>query len=141
MPYWRLHYHLVWRTFRRLPLLTDDCFAVVRRSIYSRARRLGAVVHDVGGTDDHVHVVVSIPPTVAVATCVGQLKGASSHSANEWLAARSRFRWGERYGALTVGDQALETVIAYVQNQREHHSRKTLSSVLEHSEADDAGGS
>jgi len=131
MPYWRLHYHLAWRTYARLPVLSEECLEVVRRSIYTRARRLGARVHAVNGTADHVHVVASVPPVVAVAECAGQLKGASSHTANEWLRTRSAFRWSGGYGALTVGERALPIVIAYVQNQAEHHRQGTVHRLLE----------
>lgn len=133
MPYWRLHYHFVWTTFNRTPVLTDILMPLVHRSIFARAKRLGVIVHAVGGVEDHVHVVASVPPTVAVAECVGQIKGASSHTANESLGISSSFRWGSGYGALSLGERSLPTVVAYVRRQREHHRESSLLDVYEQS--------
>ncbi len=69
MPYWRLHYHLVWTTFGRLPVLTADLGPAVYRSVCARAKRLGVILHAIGGVEDHVHVVASVPPRIAVAEC------------------------------------------------------------------------
>src|SRR5690349_9924241 len=55
---------------------------------------------------------------VAAAECVGQFKGASSHSANESLGTPSSFRWESGYGALSLAERSLASVIAYVRNQR-----------------------
>ena len=80
MPCWRLHYHLVWATWERAPLITANVERVVHQIIFAKARELGLVLHAVGGVSDHVHVVVSIPPTRCVAEIVKQLKGASSRA-------------------------------------------------------------
>jgi len=130
MPYWRLHYHFVWATFNRLPLLSDELMPHVQRSIYSRAKRLGVIVHALGGVEDHIHVVASVPPKLALAECVGQLKGSSSHIANE-VSGESRFGWGEGYGAVSLSEGSLPKVIEYVRNQREHHSGGSLLEALE----------
>jgi putative transposase len=122
VPYWRLHDHFVWTTFERTPWLDDGLSQRAYRSMRARAARLGAFVHAIGGTADHVHVVVSVPPTLAVAACIGQLKGASSHSVNETSGTGAAFRWQSGYGALSLGERSLPAAIAYVRRQREHHA-------------------
>jgi REP element-mobilizing transposase RayT len=82
MAYWRLHYHLVWATWQRHALITDDGARVIEQAIYRKARELGLTIHQVGGMNDHVHVVATIPPRIAVADCVQQIKGASSYAVN-----------------------------------------------------------
>ncbi|MBI3785188.1 MAG: IS200/IS605 family transposase [Deltaproteobacteria bacterium] len=131
MPYWRLHYHLIWTTFGRTPWLDNHLRPIVFRSVCARAKRLGVMVHQIGGIEDHVHVVASVPPKLAVAECVGQLKGASSHTANEWLGAASTFRWDTGYGALSFGERSLASVIAYVRHQREHHTGNSVIGLYE----------
>jgi REP element-mobilizing transposase RayT len=88
--------------------------------LYGKAKELGILVHAVGGVEDHVHAVVSIPPRLGVADCVGKLKGATSHRVNQET-GQSAFRWQGGYGALSIGGRSLATVIAYARNQREHH--------------------
>jgi hypothetical protein len=83
-------------------------------------------------------MVVSIPPRLAVADCVGALKGASSHRVNQET-QQGAFRWQGGYGALSIGGRSLASVIAYVRNQRKHHRNpESLISIYERcAEADD----
>jgi putative transposase len=102
MAYWRLHYHLIWTTYRREPLIGADCEAVIHHTLFGKAKELGVLIHAIGTVEDHVHVVASIPPRVSVADCVGKLKGASSHRVNQDTASRA-FRWQGGYGGLSLG--------------------------------------
>src|SRR5262245_42760634 len=60
MAYWRLHYHLVWATQQRETLITDQRAQLVAQTVYRKARELGVTVHELGGTEDHIHIVASI---------------------------------------------------------------------------------
>ena len=141
MPYWRLHYHLVWATYERAPLITPKVEQVVHRIVGAKARELGLVLHAVGGMSDHVHVVASIPPTRCVAEIVKQLKGASSRAVHLSDGPGSIFRWQEGYGALTLGGASLARVIEYVRRQPQHHANGTLVAVYEKvGEASEDGG-
>ncbi len=126
MSYWRLHYHFVWATCERAPLITPNVELVVHQIMFAKARELGLVLHAVGGVSDHVHVVASLPPVRCVAEIVKQLKGASSRAVHLSAGAESGFRWQAGYGALTVGGASLTHVIAYVRRQAEHHANGTL---------------
>ena len=95
MPYWRLFYHIVWVTAGRQPLIAPDWQEVLHNVIAAKAAALGAMVHAVGGIEDHVHLAVSAPPTVMLATFIGQIKGASSHFANRELGLAARVRHRE----------------------------------------------
>src|SRR5438093_614410 len=117
MPYWQLYYHLVWATFERQPLIDAEREAIVRTTLYSKAKSLRVVLHAVGNVADHIHLVASIPPVLSVATCVRHLKGASSRAVNVRTGTPQVFRWQEGYGALSKGERSLATVVAYVRNQ------------------------
>jgi len=131
VPYWRLHYHLVWATYERAPLITPNVELEVHQIVFAKARELRLVLHAVGGVSDHVHVVASIPPTRCVAEIVKQLKGASSRAVHLSASPRSDFRWQEGYGALTLGGASLARVIEYVRRQPEHHANGTLIAAYE----------
>lgn len=80
MAYWRLHYHLIWSTLDRQPILTTQVEKVLYGVIYRKAEELGLIIHAAGNADDHVHVVASIPPRLSVADCVRHLKGVRDQS-------------------------------------------------------------
>src|SRR5262249_43696267 len=100
MAYWRLYYHLVWGTYKRLPLIDAEVERIVCGTFHSKAKDLRLFIHETGMVADHVHMVVSMPPTQAIADAVSQLKGASSHVVNH-LAQRggTRFQWQDTYAA------------------------------------------
>ena len=71
--------HLVWGTHERLPCITPEIERPVHRCIEGEARALGCDVLAIGGTADHVHLVVKLPTTVTIARLAQQVKGVSSH--------------------------------------------------------------
>ena len=131
MTYWRLHYHIIWSTLDRQPILTPAIEKVFYGVLYGKAEELGLKVHAVGNVDDHVHAVLSIPPKIAVADCVRHLKGASAYAINHIGESNSQFKWQAGYGALTVGERSLEIVKEYAARQKEHHQRGTVIDVYE----------
>ena len=128
MPYWRLHYHLVWATRDRRPLLGDSEEQLITAVVQRKARLLRIRVHAIGSTADHIHLAVSLPPTLNPADCVRHLKGASSRAINAGL---HPFAWQSEYGALTLGERALPAVVDYVLRQKEHHTRLSTIPALE----------
>ena len=133
MAYWRLFYHMTFATKNREPLITSDIEHELHNYLTNKAMSLGAIVHAVNGTSDHVHLVASVPPKIALAQFVGQLKGASSHHINA-LPDHSAipFEWQRGYGVVSFGQKALSRVMAYVERQKEHHRTGELIHGLEH---------
>ena len=85
----------------------------------------GAYFHALGGIETHVHLALSVKPSVHIDEWIGQLKGASSHEFGKAL------QWQTGYGVVSFGTRDLEWVIAYIHNQREHHRRGTVTERLE----------
>jgi len=131
MTYWRLHYHLIWGTQDRQPVLASEREKLFYGVLYNKAGELGLKIHAAGNVEDHVHVVVSIPPKLAVADCVRHLKGASAFAINHMAGGDGQFKWQGGYGALSVGDRSLEIVKEYAARQKEHHRGNTLISLYE----------
>jgi len=91
----------------------------------------GLVFHDVGGTETHVHIAVTVPPTLLISVWIGKLKGASSHHVNHKLANRRLLDWQTGYGVVSFGTKDLEWVVNYIRKQKEHHQRRTAVGRLE----------
>ena len=133
MPRWRLFYHYVWAAKDREPLIDDAAGRLIARSIRTTCTDQGATLHALGLMPDHVHVAVSIPPSIAVATFVGRLKGAAAHAVNDanGRTGQSRFAWQAEYGVLSFGEKALPDVVSYVLNQPARHAERHVWQSME----------
>ena len=129
--YAELYYHFVWRTKGSLRLITPNLEIRLRAAIKTKCVELGVHCIEVGGTDDHVHLLVSAPPTVLLSDFIGKLKGSTSHCVNHELRLAPRFQWGEGYGVLSMAKRNVAAVRRYVQNQKFHHSRNSANATME----------
>lgn len=93
--------------------------------------------HAVGGTENHVHVAATIPPSLLISEWIGKLKGGSSFYINHEIANRKLLSWQDGYGVVSFGTKDLKWVIEYVKNQKEHHARGTTKERLERSDEDE----
>ena len=76
-----------------------------------------------GGTENHVHVLLQVPPKISLAKAVLLLKANSS----KWLGEQVRnFAWQEGYGAFSVSASNLDAVVRYIQNQPAHHRKASF---------------
>jgi putative transposase len=123
--YSEINLHLVWHTKQSAPILRDEVEAAVHRAPQHRlVKTPGAYVHEIGGTDTHVHLAITVQPTVNISELVGQLKGGSAHDVNERLGMKRKvLEWQEGYGVVSFGTGDLEWVREYIRNQRAHHAR------------------
>jgi putative transposase len=131
MTYWRLHYHMIWATYDRAPSITPECEKMFYGVLYQKAKDLDLKIHAAGNIEDHVHVVPSIPPKIAVADAVRHIKGTSAFAINHMDHSDGTFKWQSGYGALSVGERSLETVMQYAMKQKEHHRENKLISSCE----------
>jgi REP element-mobilizing transposase RayT len=86
---------------------------------------------NIGGVEDHIHLIVSIPPKIAIAEFVKKIKGSSSRLLNNIKNDALQFSWQEGYGVFSLGSKQLDRAIAYVQHQKEHHAKNTAIAALE----------
>jgi putative transposase len=134
VPYGRLFYHLVWATKQRQPLIGEPEERAIRHSLMMTIGDLELLARAIGMMPDHVHMIVGIPPRLALADVVQRLKGSSSRAVNTlpvWRAKDPGFAWQAEYGAHTVGERGLPTAIAYVLEQKERHAARSIYPNLE----------
>jgi putative transposase len=140
MPYWRLFYHFVWGTKGGQPLIESEWENSLHNVIAAKAAELEAMVYAVGGTDNHVHLVASVPPKVSLSMFIGQMKGSSSHWVNYDLKPGYQFAWQSEYGVVSFGGEQLDGLVRYTQNQREHHAEGKAIPMLESAAPAQRGG-
>jgi REP-associated tyrosine transposase len=131
--YSEINLHLIWHTKESLPLINDRIGPVLYR--YMRQRIIntpGVFVHEIGGTETHIHLALTIQPTLQISDFVGQLKGASSHEINQTLSQRDKIlQWQSGYGVVSFGTGDLDWVIDYVRHQKQHHAQGKIFDRLE----------
>jgi putative transposase len=132
--YLSLHYHIVFSTDRREPMISD--FPRLRDYLAGTVLGLSGHCNAVGGMPDHVHLLVGLTATHTLADFVRELKKASSTWMHDTL-GHPAFAWQKGYAAFTVSASAMDDVRAYILNQEEHHRgrsfREELKAFLDHS--------
>jgi putative transposase len=123
--YTSLHHHVIFSTKNREPWLAPDIEQRVWSFIgVARTHKMTAL--QVRGVEDHVHALVTAPSTIAPAQIAQYLKGDSSKWIHEEFSSLRSFGWQDGYGGFTVSKSNIPDVISYIQNQREHHRKKTF---------------
>jgi putative transposase len=130
MTLWRTYYHFVWSTGDRMALITPDRESLLYECIGQKSQFLEVQLHAIGGMPDHIHLIVSIPPKMAIAEFVKRIKGGSSHYLNELSGSKS-FAWQREYGVFSLGGQQLDRAIGYVNSQKQRHQDQALIEMLE----------
>jgi putative transposase len=90
------------------------------------AKQNKMVGHAIGGTEDHVHLLITIPADLSPSRAIQLIKGGSSKWIHEEFPDKSKFYWQEGYAAFSVSVGKFEQTIEYIKNQEEHHRKKTF---------------
>jgi len=123
--------HCVFATHQRQRFLNPDIRDRLWPYIGGIAREHGMTALGVGGVEDHVHVLLSLPSTMAISKAMQLLKGNSSKWLHDSFAALADFAWQEGYGAFSIGVSGVDATLAYIARQEEHHRRKGFREEME----------
>lgn len=127
----QIQLHFNWHTDGNAPVLTSEVEHFVHNYVQNRCKTThGVYFHEVGGTDDHIHLAVRIEPVVNIAKFIGELKGACSFETNKHF-CRKLLEWQRGYGVVSFSTKDLKWVVEYIRNQREHHKNGTSREALE----------
>ena len=121
MSFNKLTYHIVFSPKNREPVISHSIETDFYRMIYTILLQYDAKVHRIGGMPDHIHLLISIPATIALSKFIQAIKRESSKAAtsiiNHWPG------WQEGYAAFSCGYKDLESIKLYIMNQKNHHSK------------------
>ena len=124
--YTSLFYHVVFSTKNREPFIGPDIEQRVWAYIGGVARQHDMTALQVGGIEDHIHVLVLAPPVLSPSQIAQYVKGDSSKWIHATFPTLQHFAWQTGYGAFSVSKSGVSSVVGYIQNQRQHHARKTF---------------
>ena len=132
--YSRIHLHFVWRTKNSAPMMDEEIKRAVIGVFVSKAKDLQLELIEANGPEDHIHVLLKSPPTLAPSDIAKELKGSSSHFVNHVTLEGDRIRslyWQDGFGVISVSPSAVKSVREYIRRQIEHHRENTLNEDLE----------
>jgi len=95
----------------------------------ARQNKMKAI--EIGGVEDHVHILLSLPATMPIAKALQLIKGGSSKWVHETFSEHRLFGWQEKYGAFSVSVSQLDKITQYIQGQPEHHRKMTFQEEFE----------
>lgn len=117
--------HFVFSTKQRERTIGDAVRSRLHVYMAEVGRDMGCQIYRVGGTADHVHLAVGLSRTCTIADFAKKIK----HTSSSWMKEQGRefydFSWQAGYGAFSISISHLEKLLAYIDNQEEHH--KTLT--------------
>jgi REP element-mobilizing transposase RayT len=110
----------------RLSLIRPEFKEEIYKYITGIVRNQGQKLIAINGMQNHVHILIGLKPSMALANLVREIKADSSNFVNEKRFVRGKFSWQEGYGAFSYGHSQLDTIIRYIQNQEQHHKRSSF---------------
>ena len=127
--YASLHYHFVFSTKLRARLIAPDCQARIYDYMGGTVRSLEGFPQAIGGTCDHVHMLVGLTTSHAVKNFMRELRKSTSGWIHDALGIRE-FAWQEGYAVFSVSATARANVKHYIARQAEHHRKHSFREEL-----------
>lgn len=126
MAYVKIWIHAVWGTKNRYPYLTKEIKEKVIAHIKENAKKKEIYIDSINGHTDHLHCLLGLNTDMSISKALQLIKGESAFWMNKEKITPQKFEWADEYYAASVDETSLVRVRAYIQNQEEHHQKKTL---------------
>jgi REP element-mobilizing transposase RayT len=128
--YTNLLYHIIFSTKHRVNLITPEIETDLHSYLGGIIRGAGGIALEIGGIEDHVHLVTKFKPDSSISDMLRLIKANSSKWVNERANTSTRFEWQTGYAAFSISESQVPAVRAYARNQKEHHKRYTFKEEL-----------
>jgi len=124
--YSQIYIQIVFAVQGRQSLIHADHKEEIQKYIAGIIRKQNQKLIAIGGMPDHLHALIGMKPGIALSDLVRDVKSDSSVFINSKRWVRGKFNWQEGFGAFSYGRSQLDSVAKYIENQEEHHSRRTF---------------
>jgi len=123
-------YHIVFCTHDRKATLPIEHHEELYKYIWGIIKNRNGFLYRINGTENHIHILSDLHPTVALADFIKEIKTVS----NTWMKSSGKFQnfssWAAGYAALTYAYRDKEMIINYIKNQKEHHKKVSFEDEL-----------
>ncbi len=124
--YHQLYIQAVFAVKNREAIITNDCRSKIYSVIGNLINETGCKTIIVNGTEDHVHCLLGLKPTISISELMRIVKGKSSRFINEHHLTKCKFEWQEGYGVFSYSKSHIDAVYKYIANQEEHHKKENF---------------
>ncbi len=118
--------HIIWSTKNRVPLIKPEIEKSLHAYLAGICSEHDSPAIKVGGYIDHIHILCRISKNISISNFMGHIKKSSSKWAKTKGGQFSSFYWQDGYGAFSVSPSNVDRVVAYIENQHEHHKTKSF---------------
>jgi REP element-mobilizing transposase RayT len=126
MSYTQIYYHIIIRTKNSEKSISQHNVAELYKYIWGIIKNKKCQLYRINGIEDHIHLFISLHPTIALSNFVKDIKLAT----NQWMKSHDDFKkfkgWSERYAAFTYSNRDKNMIINYIINQQEHHRKESF---------------
>ena len=105
-----------------LPKWEDELYKYITGIVQNKDQKMLAI----NGAHDHIHFLIGMKPTCSLSDLVREVKKSSNKFINEKKFTKYKFGWQDGFGAFSYSHSALDNVIGYIQNQKEHHKKQSF---------------
>jgi len=122
--YCHLALHIVFSTRNRIPWLREPLDKDMYKYMTGIISNINGVSIQIGGYEDHVHILCMAPKDISLVEFMTKLKSNSS----KWFRDHTKldFHWQDGYAAFSVSKSQIQVIKEYIQNQKTHHQRKSF---------------
>lgn len=126
----KINLHIVFSTKNRYDWIDNQISGEVYSYLSTICIENGCLVHNIGGTENHMHIACTLPRVLTISSLLENLKSSSS----KWIKTKGLqyrdFAWQKGYAAFSIGQSQVNTLIRYIDNQHEHHRKKKFEKEL-----------
>jgi REP element-mobilizing transposase RayT len=124
--YSQIYIHYVFAVKSRLHLIPERNKEEIKKYISGTSNGLNCKILAIENMPNHIHLLVSMAPSISISDYMGKVKANSSRFINENKLVTGKFEWQSGFGAFSVSKSGVDKVIEYIINQKEHHKKKTF---------------
>jgi REP element-mobilizing transposase RayT len=122
--------HIVFSTKNRMNMIHPDIIAKLHTYLAEACRSHGSEAYRVGGIENHIHIACRLPRTLTVGKLLEEIKKSLSAWIKNQEPKCKEFAWQTGYGAFSLGQSQIDSLIRYISRQKEHHQKKSFKEEL-----------
>lgn len=122
----QIYIQVVFAVKGRESLIQSSWEAELYKYISGIIRNKDQKILAINGMPDHIHFLIGMKPSCCLSDLVREVKKSSNDFIKEKKFSQFKFQWQEGYGAFSYSHSSLDNVIAYINNQKEHHKKQTF---------------
>ena len=127
MPYTKVMIHFIWSTKNRDKIISKELKPLLLKHIKENSIKKGIFIDSLNCVEDHIHLLISLGTEQTISKVAMLIKGESSLWVNKQKILKEKFEWQDEYIALSVSESGISKVRQYIENQEEHHRKKTFT--------------